>query len=127
MNKILLMADTHLQHYKEQNHSLSHWEKSSQQYALDKIISIIKKNNITKIVHLGDLLETAFPKDFELELVDYFFNNIPKEVEIYLIDGNHELQRDSIKRTYYFHFMQEFYKEKYDINIFDYKEIGQDL
>src|SRR5574344_1191366 len=127
MNKILLMADTHLQHYKEQNHSLSHWEKSSQQYALDKIISIIKKSNITKIIHLGDLLETHFPKDFELELVDYFFNNIPKEVEITLIDGNHELQRDSTKRTYYFHFMREYYKKKYDINVFDYKEVGQDL
>lgn len=127
MSKILLISDTHLQPYKENNHNLSLWEKSSQQYALDKIISIIKKNNITKIVHLGDLLETAFPKDFELELVDYFFNNIPKEVEIYLIDGNHELQRDSIKRTYYFHFMQEFYKKKYGINILDYQEIGRDL
>ena len=127
MSKVLLMADTHLQPYRENNNSLSLWEKTAQQYALDKVISIIKEQGITKIVHLGDLLENSFPKDFELELVDYFFSKIPKEVEFYQIDGNHELQRDSIKRTYYFNFMREFYKNKYNINVIDYKEIGQDL
>lgn len=127
MNKTLLIADTHLQAYREQNHNLSIWEKESQRYALDKIISIIKKQGITKIIHLGDLLETYFPKDFELELVDYFFSNIPKEVEFIIIDGNHELNRDSTKRIYYWDFMKEYYKEKYGINVIDYKEIGQDL
>ena len=127
MSKVLLISDTHLQHYREQNHNLSLWEKNSQQYALDKIISIIKERGITKIIHLGDLLETAFPKDFELELVDYFFSNIPKGIEFILIDGNHELDRNSTKRTYYFSFMKDYYKKKYGINIFDYKEIGEDL
>lgn len=127
MSKTLLLSDTHLQPYRESNHHLSLWEKNAQQYALDKVISIVKENNITKIIHLGDILESAFPKDFELELVDYFFSNIPKEVEIYLIDGNHELNRDSSKRTYYFNFMREFYKNKYNINVLDYKEIGEDL
>ena len=127
MSKTLLLADTHLQPYREGNHHLSLWEKDAQRFALDKIISIIKKNKVTKIIHLGDLLETHFPKDFELEIVDYFFSNIPKGVEFIIIDGNHELQRDSVKRTYYWDFMKEFYKEKYGINVIDYQEIGQDL
>lgn len=127
MNKTLLLADTHLQPYRENNHNLSLWEKDSQRFALDKIISIIKEQSITKIIHLGDILETAFPKDFELELVDYFFSNIPKGVEVYLISGNHELNRDSTKRIYYWNFMKEFYKEKYGINVLDYDEIGKDL
>ena len=125
--KTLLMADTHLKPYNENNHNLSLWEKDSQKFALDKIISIIKEQNVTKIIHLGDILETAFPKDFELELVDYFFSNIPKGVEFIMLSGNHELDRNSTKRTYYWEFMKEFYKEKYDINVLDYDEIGQDL
>ena len=127
MSKTLLMSDTHLKPYNENNHSLSLWEKNSQRFALDKIINIIKERGITKIIHLGDMLETAFPKDFELELVDYFFGNLPKGVEVYLISGNHELNRDSTQRIYYWNFMKEFYKEKYDINVLDYQEIGQDL
>ena len=127
MNKTLLIADTHLQPYRENNHNLSLWEKDAQRFALDKIISIIKEQNITKIIHLGDLLENSFPQDFELELVDYFFSNIPKGVEVYLISGNHELNRDSTKRTYYWEFMKEFYKEKYGINVLDYHEMGRDL
>jgi predicted phosphodiesterase len=125
--KTLLMADTHLQPYRESNESLSLWEKEAQQYALDKIINIIKKRGITKIVHLGDFLENSFPKDFELKIVDYFFSNIPKGVEFTIISGNHELNRDSTKRIYYWEFMKEFYKEKYGIIVYDYDEIGQDL
>ena len=127
MNRTLLLSDTHLKPYNENNHNLSLWEKNSQQYALDKIISIIKENNITKIIHLGDLLENSFPKDFELELVDYFFSKIPKGVEFTVISGNHELNRDSTRRIYYWDFMKEFYKEKYGIVVYDYQEIGQDL
>lgn len=127
MNRTLLLADTHLKPYNQNNNSLSLWEKCSQQYALDKIISIIKERGITKVIHLGDLLETAFPRDFELELVDYFFSGIPKEVEFILIDGNHELDRNSTKRIYYWEFMKEFYKNKYNINVLEYQEIGQDL
>lgn len=127
MNKVLLISDTHLQPYKENNHHLSLWEKCSQQYALDKIINIIKKRGITKIVHLGDLLENSFPRDFELELVDYFFSRIPKGVDFTVISGNHELDRDSTKRIYYWDFMRDFYKRKYNINVLEYQEIGQDL
>lgn len=127
MSKTLLIADTHLKSYNQNNQNLSLWEKNAQRYALDKIINIIKESNITKIVHLGDLLESYFPKDFELELVDYFFSNIPKGVEFIIIDGNHELNRDSTKRIYYWDFMRDFYKRKYNINVLDYKEIGQDL
>lgn len=127
MSKTMLIADTHLKSYNQNNHHLSLWEKNAQRYALDKIINTIKERGITKIIHLGDMLETAFPKDFELELVDYFFSKIPKGVELYLIDGNHELDRDSSKRTYYFHFMKEYYKKKYNINVLDYQEIRQDL
>jgi 23S rRNA (cytosine1962-C5)-methyltransferase len=86
--QILLLADTHLKPYNQNNHSFSLWEKNAQQYALDKIINTIKERGITKIVHLGDLLENSFPKDFELELVDYFFKNIPKGVEFIIIEGN---------------------------------------
>ena len=110
MSKTLLIADTHLKPYNENNHNLSLWEKEAQRFALDKIISINKKNKVNKTIHLGDLLETHFPKDFELELVDYFFNNIPKGVEFTIISGNHELNRDSTKRTYYWDFMKEYYK-----------------
>lgn len=127
MSKTMLIADTHLMPYRQNNHNLSLWEKCSQQYALDKIINTIKESNITKIVHLGDLLENSFPKDFELELVDYFFSNIPKGAEFTIISGNHELDRDSTKRIYYWDFMKEYYKKKYDINVIDYKEVGQDL
>ena len=127
MSKVLIMSDTHIQPYRENNHNLSLWEKNAQQYALDKIINIIKENNITKIVHLGDLLENSFPRDFELELIDYFFSSIPKGIEFIIISGNHELDRDSTKRIYYWDFMQDYYKKKYNINVFDYKEINQDL
>ena len=121
------MADTHLKPYNENNHSLSLWERDAQRYALDKIINTIKERGITKIIHLGDLLENYCPRDFELEIVDYFFSNIPKGVEFTIISGNHELNRDSTKRTYYWDFMKEFYKEKYGIVVYDYNEIGQDL
>ena len=127
MSKTLLISDTHLKPYNENNHNLSLWEKNSQKFALNKIINIIKERGITKIIHLGDLLESYFPKDFELEIVDYFFSNIPKGVEFIIISGNHELNRDSTKRTYYWDFMKEFYKEKYGIVVYDYNEIGQDL
>ena len=125
--KTLLLADTHLKYYNQNNHNLSLWEKDAQRFALDKIINLIKENNITKILHLGDLLESYFPKDFELELVDYFFSNIPKGVEFTVISGNHELNRDSTKRIYYWDFMREYYMEKYGIIVYDYNEIGQDL
>lgn len=127
MSKTLLLADTHLMPYRQNNHNLSLWEKNAQQYALDKIINTIKERGITKIIHLGDLLENFCPRDFELELVDYFFSNIPKGVEIYKISGNHDLDRNSSKRIYYWDFMREFYKNKYNINVLDYKEIGKDL
>jgi metallophosphoesterase superfamily enzyme len=80
MSKTMLIADTHLKSYNQNNHHLSLWEKESQQYALDKIINTIKENNINKIIHLGDFLENSFPKDFELKIVDYFFSNIPKAI-----------------------------------------------
>lgn len=127
MSKTLLLADTHLKPFNENNPQLSNWEKESQRYALDRILSIIKENEITKIIHLGDMLEEYFPKDFELELLDYFFGNISKGIEIIFTDGNHELNRDSIKRTYYWEFMKEYYKEKYNIKVYDYVEVGKDL
>ena len=60
MSKTLLISDTHLKPYNENNHNLSLWEKNSQKFALDKIINIIEERGITKIIHLGDLLENSF-------------------------------------------------------------------
>lgn len=127
MNKTLLISDTHLKPHKENNPNLSKWEYQSQKYCLDKILDIIQKEKPNKIIHLGDLLDTAFPRNYELDLLDYFFSAIPKEIEFILISGNHELDRDSNKREYYWEFMKEFYEQKYNAKIYDWYELGKDL
>lgn len=127
MAKVLLFGDLHLKPFKDNNPHLSRWEYQSQKYSIDRILEVIKTEKPSKVYCLGDIIDTAFPQDYELELLDYFLGSIPKGVQLTLINGNHELNRDTSSRSYYFNFMKEYYESKYNIKVLDYEEQGDDL
>lgn len=121
--KTLLFSDFHAKPFDESNPEFSKWEFEMKKYCLDKILEYIKENNITRVIDLGDFFDKDFPKDYELELFDYFWSNVPKEVSKELVIGNHSLRKQSLKRLYTESLMGKYYKEKYNLKVYEYEEV----
>lgn len=119
----LLKGCTHLFGYKDKDKEFSKWTYDMQRYSLSQILELFKEYNITRVVDLGDELDSAENLNWELNLLDYFWSNIPNEVEKVKVSGNHELVKSSIDRTYITDTLADFYKEKWGVKVYQYEEV----
>lgn len=122
-NYTICIGDLHLFGFNEKKPQLSKWTFDMQKYCISLVHNLFEEYNITKVVSLGDDLDSVENVNQELTLMDYFWSNIPKEVQRIKIDGNHELLKSSQKRLYYGELMRDFYKEKWNIDVLDFNEV----
>lgn len=128
MNKFntLCLGDYHL---KDALHRNPHLEKFEYEVSLESfkiIYKIIEDNNISKLLILGDLVDSV-PNSEALKLVHIFLSGLPKGLEIIMIDGNHELIEGRAKKQYYWNGIKQKMLDTYGVKVHDYIEVGNTL
>jgi len=123
--KTLLFSDFHAKPFDEKRPHYSKWEFEMKKYCLDIILKTIKEESITRVIDLGDFIDRDSPKSWELDLLDYFWSNVPNEVSKEIIWGNHSLNKQSTKRLYYEEVMKDYYLNKWNVKVHDYVIIGE--
>ena len=123
MSKTLLFSDFHAKPFDEKKPKYSQWEFEMKKYCLDIILKHIKEKDITKVIDLGDFIDRDSPKSWELELLDYFWSNIPNNIEKITVYGNHTLNKQSTKRLYYEEVMKDYYLKRWNVKVYDYEII----
>lgn len=122
----LCLGDFHL---KDALHRNPHLEKFEYEVSLESfklIYKIIEDNNISKLLILGDLVDSV-PNSEALKLVHIFLSGLPKGLEIILIDGNHELIEGRAKKQYYWNGIKQKMLDTYGVKVHDYIEAGNTL
>lgn len=122
----LCIGDFHL---KDALHRNPHLEKFEYEVSLESfkiIYKIIEDNNISKLLILGDLVDSV-PNSEALKLVHIFLSGLPKGLEIILVDGNHELIEGRAKKQYYWNGIKQKMLETYGVKVYDYTEVGNTL
>lgn len=93
--KIAIIGDLHLAPRCE-NASIRNAVVSGQEAYIDRMIADIRERGITKAVFCGDLFTTrAFISVSALEYAIDLFRNKLKDIECYVIAGNHDLEYDN--------------------------------
>lgn len=84
--KLLHLADLHL------GKSLQEFDlKEDQQYILDRILGIIKKESIDVVLIAGDVYDKSIPSESATKLLDYFLCSLVQlKVKTFVISGNHD-------------------------------------
>jgi len=123
MSRTLLFSDFHAKPFDEKKPKYSQWEFEMKKYCLDIILKHIKEKDINKVVDLGDFIDRDSPKSWELELLDYFWSNVPDNVEKITVYGNHTLNKQSTKRLYYEEVMKDYYLKRWNVKVYDYEVI----
>lgn len=124
--KTLCLGDFHL---KDALHRNPHLEKFEYEVSLESfkiIYKIIEDNNISKLLILGDLVDSV-PNSEALKLVHIFLSGLPKGLEIIMIDGNHELIEGRAKKQYYWNGIKQKMLDTYGVKVHDYIEVGNTL
>ncbi len=122
----LCLGDFHL---KDAFHRNLHLEKFEYEVSLESfkiIYKIIEDNNISKLLILGDLVDSV-PNSEALKLVHIFLSGLPKGLEIILVDGNHELIEGRAKKQYYWNGIKQKMLDTYGVKVHDYIEVGNTL
>lgn len=122
----LCIGDFHL---KDALHRNPHLEKFEYEVSLEcfKIIyKIIEDNNISKLLILGDLVDSV-PNSEALKLVHIFLSGLPKGLEIIMVDGNHELIEGRAKKQYYWYGIKQKMLDTYGVKVLEYNEVGNTL
>ena len=122
----LCIGDFHL---KDALHRNPHLEKFEYEVSLESfkiIYKIIEDNNISKLLILGDLVDSV-PNSEALKLVHIFLSGLPKGLEIIMVDGNHELIEGRAKKQYYWSGIKQKMLETYGVKVYDYTEVGNTL
>ena len=120
----LCIGDYHLKEYNKS--PLDTWQYKMYIYSFKSIVKIIEKCKISKLVLSGDVFDIP-PRGNSLELFARFINMLkPYNLEIILIDGNHELITGQ-GRNYYCDIMKDYFKINYNIDVIDYKQDGDIL
>lgn len=85
--KIIHLADMHLGKILQEQSLIE-----DQEYMLNKIIELIKEQNIEAIVISGDIYDRSVPPTEAVNLLDTFLNIIIKELKkkVFIIAGNHD-------------------------------------
>lgn len=129
--KSIKIADYHIKGFDHKKPILSNWEQELYIYCNDKILEQIKKHKPYKVDFLGDIFDTI-PKDRENFIFQDLITKIRNinlkdykgsDILINCIDGNHTLIPNINKKVYYKSSLKEWYKNQYDINVYQYKEI----
>lgn len=122
----LCLGDYHL---KDALHRNPHLEKFEYEVSLESfkiIYKIIEDNNISKLLILGDLVDSV-PNSEALKLVHIFLSGLPKDLEIILFDGNHELIEGRAKKQYYWNGIKQKMLDNYNVKVYDYTEVEKTL
>lgn len=122
----LCIGDFHL---KDALHRNPHLEKFEYEVSLESfkiIYKIIEDNNISKLLILGDLVDSV-PNSEALKLVHIFLSGLPKGLEIIMVDGNHELITGKAKKQYYWSGIKQKMLDTYGVKVYDYTEVGNTL
>ena len=122
----LCIGDFHL---KDALHRNPHLEKFEYEVSLESfkiIYKIIEDNNISKLLILGDLVDSV-PNSEALKLVHIFLSGLPKGLEIILVDGNHELIEGRAKKQYYWYGIRQKMLDTYGVKVLEYNEVGNTL
>ena len=63
-----------------------------QEYMLNQILNIIKKEKIDAVLIAGDVYDRTVPSSEAVELLDNFLNNLIKilKIKVFIISGNHD-------------------------------------
>ena len=122
----LCIGDFHLKDFLHRNPHLEKFEYEVSLESFKIIYKIIEDNNISKLLILGDLVETV-PNSEALKLVHIFLSGLPKGLEIILIDGNHELIEGRAKKQYYWYGIKQKMFDTYGVKVYDYAEVGNTL
>lgn len=122
----LCLGDFHLKDFLHRNPHLEKFEYEVSLESFKIIYKIIEDNNISKLLILGDLVESV-PNSEALKLVHIFLSGLPKGLEIILVDGNHELIEGRAKKQYYWYGIKQKMLETYGVKVYDYIEVGNTL
>ena len=126
MSKVLLNGDQHYKEFDSKRPNYSSWQYEMSKYCIDFQLEYIKNNNIDKVYCLGDMLDNYGTSDITLSLVDRFWGGVTSindKIEKVIINGNHELSKTAQNRIYYWTVMKDYYKEKYNLNVYDFEEV----
>ncbi len=122
----LCLGDFHLKDFSFRNQNLDMFEYEVSLESFKIIYKIIEDNNISKLLILGDLVESV-PNSEALKLVHIFLSGLPQELEVILIDGNHELIEGRAKKQYYWNGIKQKMLEIYGVKVLEYNEVGNTL
>lgn len=122
----LCLGDFHIKDFQHKNQYLDKFEYDVVIESFKVIYKIIEDNNISKLLILGDFTDVA-PQAEAIELAHTFLKGVPKELEIIMIDGNHELITGKAKKQYYWHGIKQKMLDNYNVKVYDYVEVGTAL
>ena len=122
----LCLGDYHLKDFLHRNPHLEKFEYEVSLESFKIIYKIIEDNNISKLLILGDLVDSV-PNSEALKLVHIFLSGLPKGVEIIMVDGNHELIEGRAKKQYYWNGIKQKMLDTYGVKVHDYIEVGNTL
>lgn len=113
----LVLGDLHLKDLTNSNYD--RWQYKMFLSCFDSIVKTIQDKKISKLILCGDTFDTP-PKGSALELFAKFMSLLrPLNLEIKLIDGNHELL-SGVGKNYYCLSMKEYFKLNYNVDVLDY-------
>ena len=122
----LCLGDFHIKDFQHKNQYLDKFEYEVSLESFKVIYKIIEDNNISKLLILGDLVDSV-PNSEALKLVHIFLSGLPKGLEIIMVDGNHELIEGRAKKQYYWSGIKQKMLETYGVKVYDYTEVGNTL
>lgn len=122
----LCLGDYHLKDALHRNPHLENFEYEVSLESFKIIYKIIEDNNISKLLILGDLVDSV-PNSEALKLVHIFLSGLPKGLEIILVDGNHELIEGRAKKQYYWYGIRQKMLDTYGVKVLEYNEVGNTL
>lgn len=122
----LCLGDFHLKDALHRNPHLEEFEYEVSLESFKIIYKIIEDNNISKLLILGDLVDSV-PNSEALKLVHIFLSGLPKGLEIIMLDGNHELIEGRAKKQYYWNGIKQKMLDTYGVKVLEYNEVGNTL
>ena len=122
----LCLGDYHLKDFQHKNQYLEKFEYEVSLESFKVIYKIIEDNNISKLLILGDLVDSV-PNSEALKLVHIFLSGLPKRLEIIMVDGNHELITGKAKKQYYWYGIKQKMLDTYGVKVLEYNEVGNTL
>jgi hypothetical protein len=131
-NKLSInISDYHIKKFDSFKKELSDWEYQMYYYTNDKIVKQIEKYKPYRVNLLGDIYDTP-PVNAEQFIFNDLLNkirgiNLPEysgaDIDIILLNGNHELLPNQSNKNYFHTLTQEYLKKQFDVKVFEYKEV----